>query len=161
MLEKIDDTTDIRPFQLMKTFYQTCLNHGELDFLGSKPLLDTFNKLGGWPVLKPVWNEDQHDWETLYTNTFKEGFTSNILINVELVGDPRDHTRYIIFLKSIATHPLNSFKTFLKKGLEIKQVKAYLKYMIAFSELLGAEKLNAERDMRDVLNFEAEYYKVK
>ena len=50
--------------QKAKTFYDACMDESTINKVGSKPLLDIINRLGGWNVTQ-VWNKTQFDFGKL------------------------------------------------------------------------------------------------
>ena len=53
-------TGDPKPFRLVKTLYQSCLNKDAIEEKGTGPLLRVLHSMGGWPVLeRGNWDQDQ------------------------------------------------------------------------------------------------------
>ena len=50
--------------QKAKTFYDACMDESTINKVGSKPLLDIINRLGGWNVTQD-WNKTQFDFAKL------------------------------------------------------------------------------------------------
>lgn len=158
LLEAKSDSNELRAFKVMKAFYKTCADQVALVELGSNPLLNLIDVLGGWPLLTDRdFNESSFDWQKLDAKIFEIGFTKGFLINVILEGDSRDASKHIIEIEPLAQHYIADN---LKEGLKSDNVKAYLDYMVEYATLLGAEKNSARQQMLDVLNFETGLYNV-
>ncbi len=48
---------------MAKTFYQGCMNLGEINKLNLSPLLELMNEFGQWPILDSDWTERGYNWE--------------------------------------------------------------------------------------------------
>lgn len=56
--------------QKAKTFYDACMDEATINKVGSQPLLDIINRLGGWNVTQ-VWNETQFNFAKLLQKVHK------------------------------------------------------------------------------------------
>lgn len=149
--------------RLSKDFFSTCLDQNQLEDLGSKPLLEVIEKLGGWSLHPETQQTNAPGWIALNDQLFRLGFTENYLIDVKLEADKRDVSRYIINITPLKAsgHILDDFYGELKHGLESNRIKAYYHYMVSYAVLLGANEDQAKQEMMDILEFEMELCKVK
>lgn len=67
---------------------------------------------------------------------------------------------YFYFSRQIDQPSLPISREVLIKGFEDKIVQAYYKYQNELAVLLGADKKRAEKEMKDVVNFEIALAKV-
>lgn len=154
---------DNRAFRSLKAFYDSCKNHEALNELKASRLLSAFKNLGGWPLLENDWSANGETWLTLNRKIFQTGFTKHYLIKVELEGDPRDSSKYILQLKppGFEDHNLYSYYYQFDEGLNNTNVKHYYKYMVDHSIQFGADRKKAEAEMLDVLQFEMDLQVVR
>ncbi len=66
----------------------------ELDYTGSKLLLDLIKQVGGWPLLDSSWDESQFQWEELYV-ALRE-MNVKPLMDISVGTDNKDSTKYVI-----------------------------------------------------------------
>ncbi|XP_042146201.1 neprilysin-2-like [Ixodes scapularis] len=139
----------------MKHMYRSCLNTSLIDSYGEEPLQRVLRALGGWPVVEgPGWDASRFHWLDALIQYRNFGYSHNILLALFVVPDFRNNTRFIIFLDQ-ASLGLPDRAYFLK-GLNDSVVAAYLKLMTEAAGLLGADKMAAETELRDALQFETE-----
>lgn len=79
LLEPDDPSENETAIDKTKILFRSCMNEGKnhsrnrtihlffyetelIEKLGTQPLLDLIESLGGWPVLDPNWNETAFDW---------------------------------------------------------------------------------------------------
>ena len=81
-----------------------------IEEVSDMPLLDVIEKLGGWPVTNPDWDETKAiDLETLVA-VIKRNFTLGVLIEEWVGPDDRNSENHIIqvsFYLSLLTRGLN------------------------------------------------------
>lgn len=160
LLESSVNRSDNRALRSMKIFYQTCVNSDKLDELGSKPMFEVFNGLGGFPLFTDDWNETSNDWVSLNNKIMQAGYIQSYLINLYVEADYRDASKHIIKSQPPDENKLSSCKAYLQYGLEKDEVKAYYEYMLEYMAKLGADEDRARIEMLDVLDFEIALCKV-
>ncbi len=69
----------------------------ELDYTGSKPLLDLIKQVGGWPLLGSSWDESQFQWEELYV-VLRE-MNVKPLMDISVGTDNKDSTKHVITVR--------------------------------------------------------------
>ncbi|XP_074115378.1 neprilysin-2-like isoform X2 [Cotesia typhae] len=138
--------------QLVKTFYDICMNESAIEENGLNPLKDKFNKLGGWPVLEgSEWKEDDFSW-TKATYTLRElGYSFDYLFSIDITVDLKNNSIPVI---EVDKPRLELDPQLLINGLENKIVKGYKKYMVDVAVLLGAERDYAEKELTKSFLFE-------
>ena len=58
MFEEKISGVEPRPFRLVKSLYQSCMDTDTIEARGVQPLLNVLKAMGGWPLLEgPAWNE--------------------------------------------------------------------------------------------------------
>lgn len=152
---KISDK-DINPFIVVKEFYQKCFNRTEIDGLKADPLMNVMKQLGGMPLLTAGWNESVYNWEETANDMVDLGFVSDYLVEMSMDVDKRNVSRNIIEIhQPYKNYYYNSdYYDFLQEGLGNDKIKAYFDYMLELMDLLGAERVSAQTQMKDVLDFE-------
>ena len=89
--------SDPRSFQLVKQFYDVCMNEEQIDETSEKQLLEILKKLGGWPVIDgDAYDEEKFDWvEAMYA--FREnGFSFNSFIGFGMGPDMKNNSKNLI-----------------------------------------------------------------
>ena len=119
---------------------------------GTKPLLDIHESLGGWPVVKgDSWNESKWTWTKTVKDFRKYGYSTDYIFDFSVETDPKNSTKKIIDIDQAS---LGLSREYLIKGMNDTIVQAYYRYMVDIAVLYGADRSNAEREMRESLNFE-------
>ncbi|XP_031783498.1 neprilysin-2 [Nasonia vitripennis] len=153
------NSKDLSAFAKPKIYYQNCMNESRIENEGTKPLFEILNKIGGWPVLDgQKWNESIFSWE----NTTYQIRDQNFLITFPVIAtvhiDSKNTSKHIIKIDNGFT---TISRTFLLDGLNSKLLKAYYEEMINVTVALGADREAALKEMRKVLEFEINLYKIK
>ncbi|KAJ8683696.1 hypothetical protein QAD02_019488 [Eretmocerus hayati] len=150
--QDINEKKDPRTFQLLKTYFKTCMNTTKIEQTSDKDFKDILKKLGGWPVLHgSSWDDSDFDWKKTIYKLRKLGYSSDIFVGLDIGVDMKDNSKRIITLDQAS---LGIPQEYLSKGLNEKVVQAYYKFMVDFAELFGATRSNATKDMAAVLDFE-------
>ncbi|XP_008552123.1 neprilysin-2 [Microplitis demolitor] len=141
-----------RPFRLINTMYNICMNQSAIEKDGLSPLLSKLNKLGGWPVLQGnKWNEDTFNWTNSLYLLRDMGYSVEYLFGFEIESDYKNNTRKII---NINLPELAFDSELLSSELENKLINEYKKYMINIAVLLGAKRQYAAHELKKALLFE-------
>jgi len=144
--------TEPKPFQLAKSVYQSCMDREKIEERGLEPLKDLLQKMGGWPLLEgDKWNEDGFKWYQMMYKFRDFGYSVDYLTDFSVTTDLKNSSWRILDLDQPG---LGMAREYLMKGLDDPDVKAYLTYMIDVALLVGADKVEAEKQMRDNLKFE-------
>ncbi|XP_058793418.1 neprilysin-2-like [Phymastichus coffea] len=146
-------------FAKLKIYYKNCMNISRIQEEGVKDFLEMLTGFGGWPVLLgDKWKEANYSWiETVY-KIKDHGFPITFPAYVYVGNDPDNSTNSLINVLNAVTR---ISRTYLLDGRESKMVMAYYDYMVDIAMLLGANKIAATTELRDVLNFEIELYNIK
>ncbi|XP_040061858.1 neprilysin-2 isoform X2 [Ixodes scapularis] len=137
----------------MKHMYRSCFNTSLIDSYAEEPLQKVLKVLGGWPVVEgPGWNASKFHWLDALIQYRNFGYSHDILLDLSVIPDFRNNTRYIIDLDQTSLGLPD--RTYLLKGLNDSAVAAYLKLMTEAAQLLGADKKSAEAELREALQFE-------
>ena len=152
LLEEDIKATDPKPFQMVKSVYQSCMNREVIEQRGLDPVKSILKKLGGWPLLEgPEWNSSEFQWFELVYKFREQGFSVDYFFDFSVVSDLQNSTRRTLNLDQPALS-----REYLMKGLEDSVVQAYFTYMKDISLLMGATAENIEQEMLEVLMFEIE-----
>lgn len=177
--------TDLNAFKLAKNFYKSCMDEKSIEKRGIQPLIDLTKSYGGWPVIEGnQWNEESWNWYDVYTRMFSEGLDLSLLFELEIAPSFTNSTVnriYVCVFHCQCTIPLalplaliicNSAFQFddpddlgmprqlLKKGSNDPKVQEYYKLMVEIAELFGANRSQAEEELKASLEFEIELAKV-
>ncbi|XP_077508957.1 neprilysin-2-like isoform X3 [Amblyomma americanum] len=138
----------------MKHMYQSCLNTTLIDATAEAPLKRVLTAIGGWPVVEGAsWNASGFNWLDALVQYRSFGYSHDILLDLSVIPDFRNNTRYIIDLDQTSLGLPD--RTYLLRGLNDSAVAAYLRLMVDAAQLLGAsDRAAAERELRDALLFE-------
>ncbi|KAJ8664431.1 hypothetical protein QAD02_006093 [Eretmocerus hayati] len=143
--------------QKLSSFYWSCMDDGIENKNSKAEIMETMEKLGGWPVLNRTWNESNFDWkETMYAfrNT---GLSISSFLDINFGPDIRNRNTTIIM-----DEPKLIFDpSKLTKGSEDAFVKKYFDYMVDLAEILGANRSYAIEELNNSLHFEIEMAKIK
>ncbi|XP_061728469.1 neprilysin-2-like [Cydia pomonella] len=142
----------IRPFRLIKTIYNSCMNRSAIEEQGLTRLLSILKELGGWPVLEgDSWKDDDFSWISSIYKFRKTGFSIEYFIDLYISEDLRNSTKRIINLGEVT---LELSRDTSLKGLQNKYVKEYYQYMVDIAVILGVERDQAEKELMESLEFE-------
>jgi len=141
-----------KPFRLVKSLYQSCMNQGMIEQRGLTTLKNILKKLGGWPLLEGEnWDQEGFRWFNMVYKFREVGFSVDYLVDFSVTADLRNSSWRILDLDQ---PPLGLSREFLVRGVEDKNVQAYFTFMKDVAILLGADKDEAEDQMKKVLEFE-------
>lgn len=87
---------EIVPFQNVKKLYQACSNTALIDQLGTAPVLNALNSMGGWPVVNTAWNENAWTWQGSVASSRQFGYSVSYLLSFSVSTDNRDSTKRVI-----------------------------------------------------------------
>lgn len=92
------DPNDPAPFNMAKKFYKTCMNESLTENHGLQPLLRTFERLGGWPVVKgDQWNSDSKwNWIGVVKEMRNIGYSADYIIGVKAEPNLQNSSAQII-----------------------------------------------------------------
>ena len=126
MEEKKKDS-DLRPFRLVKQFYESCVNTDLLEEKGLQPLQDLFKRLGGWPVVEGTnWDDKDFRWYNLVYKSREEGLLISgfypISISKDLKARFAHPTKYVV-CKFVSRILIRDHCTLEKLHLALVQLK--------------------------------------
>lgn len=94
LLKKPITSTDIKPFVILKTLFQACMNTTEIETNSLIKFKQLMKKLGGWPVIEgPDWNENHFDWISTSYKFMKIGINPDMFLNFEVLPDISNSSR--------------------------------------------------------------------
>ena len=139
---------------LFRNTYKACMGTDNIEKIGLQPMKDMLKKLGGWPVLEgDSWDEENFSWiDTVYK--FREnGYSTDYLIDFSIVTDSKNSSWRVIDIDQAS---LGMSREYLINGLDDDDVISYYNYMVNVAVLLGADRVQAERELKESLKFEIE-----
>lgn len=77
-----------------KTFYDACMDESTINKVGSQPLLDIINHLGGWNVTQ-VWNKTQFDFAKLLQKVHRK-YSVSAFFTTEVDADDKNSSKNAI-----------------------------------------------------------------
>ena len=113
--------TEPKPFRLVKSLYQSCMNQKKIEEKGMEKLKDILKKLGGWPLLEgDKWDQKGFKWFNLVYKFREVGFSANSLVAFSIVPDLKNSIRRILDLDQ---PQLGLSREYLVKGMKDKDVQ--------------------------------------
>ena len=154
LLEGDIHATDPKPFQMVKSVFQSCMNRELIEARGLEPVRAILKKLGGWPLLEGSdWNGKGFKWHELIYKFREMGFSVDYFYDFSVVTDLKNSSWRTMDLDQPG---LGLSREYLMKGLEDSDIQAYLTYIKDISVLIGAKPEDADREMLEMLKFEIE-----
>lgn len=157
-LEKPSSGHELKPFRLAKKLYQQCI---ESDALGKQEVGTVkkyFKLFGGWPVLEgAAWDQKNISWIDVNTKFYENGFFSRGIFTTKMVLNPSNTSQYLI---QISLPKLGIKDKYLLPGFRGSIVKAYHKYMTQVAVIFGANRTQAQLELKEVLRFEIQLAKI-
>ncbi|XP_058810376.1 neprilysin-2-like isoform X2 [Phymastichus coffea] len=148
ILEKDIGSEKPKTFELIKTYYLSCLNKSSIESQGLKPLQTILNKLGGWPVvLGDTWKGENFSWIETDELIRSLGYTPKYIFQPFVMRDMDNPSKNILYIR----RPQTIVKDFKHAGY---LMKAYLDYMIEIAVLLGADRARAQKELNETLAFD-------
>ncbi|XP_033220986.1 neprilysin-2-like [Belonocnema kinseyi] len=141
-----------RHITLSKNFYQACLKSSATQKNDRQGLLSKLKNMGGLPVLEgDSWEEKKFDWENASYSMVNQGLIMDSFFNFDIVTDFKDSTKNVLNIDQ----PMPRVdREALIKGFKDKTVSDYYHNMIDTAVKYGANKGRAQKELRDVLDFE-------
>ena len=94
--------SDPKPYRLVKSLYQSCMNKEVIEERGVAPLLSVLKAMGGWPVLEgPTWDRDGFKWYEMVYRFRDMGYPVDYLIDFKVVLDVKKTSRRLRSLTSL------------------------------------------------------------
>ncbi|KAI5630642.1 VLP3p-1 [Venturia canescens] len=141
-----------KPFRLVKTLYNSCMDKTTIEAKGLEPLRAILKKLGGWPVLDgDLWNDGDFDWKNSVYKFRDAGYYTDYFLFFGIGLDFTNNTNQFIDLDQAS---LGLPREYLSMGFEDKIVAAYYSYMVDVAVILGAPRDRAEKELKESLRFE-------
>ena len=110
-----------KPFRLVKSLYQSCMNQGMIEQRGLTTLKNILKKLGGWPLLEGEnWDQEGFRWFNMVYKFREVGFSADYLVDFSVTADLRNSSWRILDLDQ---PPLGLSREFLVRGVEDKNVQ--------------------------------------
>ena len=139
------------------------MNTERIEERGLAPLVTVLQAMGGWPVLEgDTWDQEGFKWFDMVYRFREEGFSVDYLVDFSVTTDLRNSSWKTLDLDQPR---LRLKRKYMMKGkmdvdatarpLRLNMyTQAYLSYMTDVAVLLGADKKEADKQMREVLEFE-------
>ncbi|KAJ6653843.1 hypothetical protein lerEdw1_008640 [Lerista edwardsae] len=130
-------------------YYLSCLQEQKIEELGSQPLMELIEKIGGWNITGP-WNQTNFMGVLkLVSGTYR----ASPFFTVFVGADSKSSNSNIIQVDQSGLF-LPSRDYYLNKTANEKVLAAYLDYMVELGMLLGGAKASTEEQMQEVLELE-------
>ena len=159
ILEEEESDEDWPIFKKAKKLYKSCMNESRIEEVGTQPLLERLNALGGWPVLEgDQWQgEDDYLWSEKMPLSTQMGFSHNYIFKISVETDDRNSSKRSIYLDQPS---LGLNREYLIKGFNDTDVQHYFTYMKESAVFLGADPDRAATELELALKFELELAKL-
>ncbi|XP_053161461.1 endothelin-converting enzyme 2 isoform X2 [Hemicordylus capensis] len=130
-------------------YYLSCLKEQRIEELGSQPLMDLIEKIGGWNITG-AWNQTNFmQVLKLVSGTYRASPFFTVFVGT----DSKSSNSNIIQVDQSGLF-LPSRDYYLNKTSNEKVLAAYLDYMVELGMLLGGAKASTEEQMQEVLEVE-------
>ncbi|XP_077204336.1 endothelin-converting enzyme 2 [Paroedura picta] len=130
-------------------YYLSCLKEQKIEELGSQPLMDLIEKIGGWGITGP-WNQ------TTFMGVLKlvsGTYRASPFFTVFVGPDSKSSNSNVIQVDQSGLF-LPSRDYYLNRTTNEKVLSAYLEYMVELGSLLGGPRATTEEQMQQVLELE-------
>ncbi|XP_055923499.1 neprilysin-2 isoform X2 [Eupeodes corollae] len=153
LIEDERDESSPKHFQLPNKLYKACMNKTLIEELGSSPIANISESLGGWPVIKgESWNSDNAwTWQETVRKFRNLGFSMDYILDFSIGVDLKNSTKRLIDIDQSA---IGLSREFLVKGLNDTLVLAYFDYMVDIAVIFGADRDVALKELGESLQFE-------
>jgi len=154
--ETSDLLKDKTSVQKAKEFYASCMNTATIDELGTEPVMDLIEDMGGWPILGDNFDESSFVLEEVL-GTFRAVYGTYSVITSYVGADSKSSLEYILHLDQPSLG-LPSRDYYLDQTTRDKTVPSYKQYIINLvTELNDALDANTVSDFADlVVEFETD-----
>uniref|UniRef100_A0A8V0Z9T6 endothelin-converting enzyme 1 n=1 Tax=Gallus gallus TaxID=9031 RepID=A0A8V0Z9T6_CHICK len=130
-------------------YYLSCLKEQRIEELGSQPLMELIDKIGGWNVTGS-WNQSSFmEVLKIVSGTYR----ATPFFTVYVGADSKSSNSNVIQVDQSGLF-LPSRDYYLNKTANEKVLTAYLDYMVELGMLLGGSKEPTRLQMQQVLDFE-------
>ncbi|XP_063292715.1 endothelin-converting enzyme 1 isoform X2 [Pelobates fuscus] len=130
-------------------YYQACMNETKIEGLGSKPLQDLIEKLGGWNITGP-W--DRNNFQEILQSVTAY-YRASPFFSIFVSADSKNSSSNIIQIDQSGLG-LPSRDYYLNKTENEKVLIGYLNFMVQIGMLLGGSENNTREQMQEILDFE-------
>ncbi|CAL4119395.1 unnamed protein product [Meganyctiphanes norvegica] len=150
---------DSESTRMVKIYYKSCMDTDRIEARGLAPLQEALAQLGGWPVVEgDKWHPSNYKWtQNLYQNN-KLGYSSDTFFGLGVYSDLKNSSWRIISLSQPELGMPS--REYLLKPFNDSDIQAYYKYQIGMAVLLGADRKRAERELKEMIEFETEIAKI-
>lgn len=159
----------------MRNMYASCMNLSDIEARGDQPLLEVLRYFGGWPVAPatmPITSgnqisrgansilskrqidnfNQQFNWLDTIIKFRERGFSHDMLLDLSVVPDSRNSRRFMIELDQSSLGLPD--RSYYSRGMNDTTYAAYYELMVESAVMLGAERQDAMKQMREALDFE-------
>ncbi|KAJ8320335.1 hypothetical protein KUTeg_001922 [Tegillarca granosa] len=148
LLEEPIKVEDSESTMKAKVLYASCTNMSAIELVGDEPLRKVIKEIGGWPVIDKTWDERTFIMENMLQK-LRGKYNARILFDCWVGPDDKNSTSNIIQLDQLELGmPSREYYQ------EHEYVRAYLRYMVSISQILGADNETSIQDMEEVVKFE-------
>lgn len=171
---------ELKPFVRVKEYYKLCMDLEKIEKNGLGTIKGMVQELGGWPVVVgSEWSERDFDWKKVMYQMRHMALGDNHIISTFFDLDDNNSTRRVLKVLSIIKYNLQNINYFFffeikvdQAGLNLSRkillkafndtlVKAYYEYLVDVAVIFGAERLRAQRELKEVVEFEIKLANVR
>ncbi|XP_046673752.1 neprilysin-4-like isoform X3 [Homalodisca vitripennis] len=147
---------DSEAYTKAKNLYKSCMGEDILEQRKEAPLLELLDKLGGWPIITPCWNQSDFDWLELMAQL--RLYNNDILISEWVGPDIKNSDEYVIqFDQTSLGLPTREYYL---QAVNLVYLEAYRNYMVKVATLLGADPDKASSEANQIIAFETELARI-
>jgi membrane metallo-endopeptidase-like protein 1 len=90
------DEIEIKPFRDLKLLNQACLNLDAIEAVGTAPVMNKVQQLGGWPaMIGGDWDDSEWSWESTIASLRSFGYSVSYIFTFSVTTDQQNSTRRI------------------------------------------------------------------
>ncbi|XP_006017174.1 endothelin-converting enzyme 2 [Alligator sinensis] len=132
-------------------YYLSCLKEQKIEELGSQPLMDLIEKIGGWNITGPWSQNNFMEVLKMVSGTYR----ASPFFTVYVGADSKSSNSNIIQVDQSGLF-LPSRDYYLNKTANEKVLVTYLNYMVELGMLLGGAQESTREQMQQVLELETQ-----
>ncbi|KAF5269286.1 hypothetical protein FQR65_LT02587 [Abscondita terminalis] len=147
-----------KPFKLLKKVYDLCMDTNAIEDKGMERAKELLNSLGGWPImLGSKWNQTNFNWTRLVYKLRQQGYKYNHFFTINVEADDRNSTQRILTLDQ----SVGKVRDFYHHKHRNNVSTELHNYLLAVAKAFGANTTVADKDIKDLIQFEIKLSKIR
>ncbi|KAK3583845.1 hypothetical protein CHS0354_022890 [Potamilus streckersoni] len=161
LLEKVPSLDDKSPTSIARTFYKSCMNESLVNEVSTSTIIQFIEEMGDWPILSlkefndTNWSLEKSLGKARQYNTFINWpIPSGVIFGLTVLHDYKVAGKYVLYLDEPEL-VLGGRDVYLQ-GPTSSVMKAYHEFGKAVAVKLGADRRQAAKDFKDLIEFETQ-----